>query len=148
MSSSNWLACVWRGESSYSHRYQRRNVETNPCRTYRNRNVQERSKGINFLAKHAQSDRGNGLKLSNLLTVLHIQCAKRAHDITRIPGIRVASCGSTPISDWCWALSFRVGLPQQIFWVGKNVQHYLPRSDKQNKSHICTIWHPGKGSVR
>lgn len=35
----------------------------------------------------------------NCLQFPHIQCAKRAHDISRSPGIPVASCGSRPISD-------------------------------------------------
>ena len=64
-----------------------RNVETNPCGTYGNCKVQEPSKGSDGLAKHERSDRRNDLKRSNLLTVSHIQCTKRAHDITRSPGI-------------------------------------------------------------
>ena len=58
--------------------------------------MQEPNKGSDVLAKHARSDRRNGLKLSNPLTVPHIQCAKRTHDITRSPGTPVASCGSRP----------------------------------------------------
>ena len=65
-----------------------------PCGTYGNCKVQDPSSGSDVLAKHERPDRRNGVKLSNLLSVPHIQCAKRAHGITRIPGIPVASCGS------------------------------------------------------
>ena len=52
------------------------------------------------------------------------------------------------ISDWWSALSCKGGLPQQIFWLGKNVQHNKPSNDKQNEGHIYKIWHPGKGGVK
>ena len=100
----------------------RRNVETNPCGTNGNCKVQEPSKGINFLTKHARSDRISGLTVQPAYSS-HIQCAKRAHHITRIPGIPMACCGSKPISDWRLSPSPKVGLPQQMFWVGKKIQH-------------------------
>ena len=45
-----------------------------PCGTYGNCKVQDPSNGSDVLAKHERPDRRNGLKLSNLLSVPHIQC--------------------------------------------------------------------------
>lgn len=101
------------GEISHSLCCQRRNVETNPYGTIGNCKVQEPSKGINVLVKHARSDRISGLTVQPAYRS-HLQCAIRAHDITGSPGIPMASCGGRPISDWWWSPSSKVELLTQL----------------------------------